>query len=88
MRTLPSRLAGMLAVTAVVMESGCSTSRPPEIHPGPFVGQYFQHAGSLSIAPDGRIDLVYQVLASGSPAVFPHVTLHITGWIAIAPRPS
>jgi len=89
---MPRRVI-VLAMSAAIflVDTGCSSTTapasnssapPPPSQTAPvdvsaFVGQWFQHAGDISIQSDGSIDMTYQVERLGAPADFPSLKLKI-----------
>jgi hypothetical protein len=63
--------------TALLVGCGASQTRPP-VDDSAFVGQWFQHAGALTISANDDVDMQYQVMQDGSSATFPDLKLHIT----------
>jgi hypothetical protein len=81
-------VAGLLLV-ACSSAPAANTPLPNTLSSGPlaesggavdvsaFVGQWFQHAGDISVQSDGSIDMTYQVERLGAAADFPHLKLKI-----------
>lgn len=69
----------LVALVLFVTLAGCGAgqSQPPP-DDSAFVGQWFQHAGALTISANGDIDMQYQAMQDGSSATFPHLKLRIT----------
>lgn len=66
---------GLLGVLLVAGCGDAESSTSSDV--SSFVGRWYQHAGSLSISPNGDVDMTYQVDMAPAPAMFPELKLHI-----------
>lgn len=67
------RVAATLLLGLVL--TGCASEQVPDA--SAFSGQWFQHAGSLNIKPNGEIDLTYQLEQPPNPSSFPELKLKV-----------